>query len=125
MWHSRSYREGMNPSADTASTPLPSASEPARTVSPEQVREDLRVLLNDAQTLLTESAKSSFHEHADETSAAIREKIALLRDAYARSREQAIHYESEAEQFVRDNPWTAVGGAFAVGLLFGCLGGRR
>lgn len=94
-------------------------------VTPEQVREDLRVLLRDAQAVLRDSAKETFDEKATEVSAAIREKMATLQDAYDRSRDEAVRYQSDFEDFVRARPIASVSGAFVLGMIVACLRDRR
>lgn len=86
-------------------------------VTPAQLRADLRILLQDAQELLTDTTRDTFHEKAEEARQAIDEKMAALRAMAERGREEFLTREEEFEDFVARKPLTAVGGAFALGYI--------
>jgi ElaB/YqjD/DUF883 family membrane-anchored ribosome-binding protein len=98
------------------------------TVSADKLMEDLRLVVTDAEDLLRATAGQ-----AGEKVAAARARTAESIDAAkariaqagyaaaAQSREAA----KAADDYVRDNPWTAVGIAAALGVVVGMLIGKK
>ena len=92
--------------------------------SKEKVVSDLRVLVNDAEELLKATANQ-----AGETIAVARQKIeqSLIegKKALADAEETFLKRSKEcaeiADDYVRENPWSAVGVAAALGLALGLL----
>ncbi len=97
-------------------------------VSTEQLRNDLATLMRDAEALIKASAEPG-HERLAEAKARIRETV----DAAKRRLADAQHFAAEegeqamraTDDYVRRNPWQAVGIAAGVGLIAGLLLARR
>jgi ElaB/YqjD/DUF883 family membrane-anchored ribosome-binding protein len=97
-------------------------------VSTEQLRNDLATLMRDAEALIKASAEPG-HEKLAEAKARIRETV----DAAKRRLADAQHFAAQegaaavhaTDDYVRRNPWQAVGIAAGVGLLAGLLLSRR
>jgi ElaB/YqjD/DUF883 family membrane-anchored ribosome-binding protein len=98
----------------------------------QKLLEDLRALVEDAERVMaaatgaTAAAGSErlgeIRSRAEESLHAVRSRLqALEGNVAARAREAT----REAEGYVRDNPWTAVGVAAGIGLLLGVLIARR
>jgi len=92
--------------------------------SKEKVVNDLRALVNDAEELLKATANQ-----AGETIAVARQKIQqsliegkkALADAEQTFLKKSKECAEIADDYVRENPWSAVGVAAAVGLALGLL----
>jgi ElaB/YqjD/DUF883 family membrane-anchored ribosome-binding protein len=96
--------------------------------STDKLVEDLKVVVQDADALLRATA-----DHSGEKAADARRRIQASLDS-ARARlhsvqqsavelgEDALH---DTENYVRQNPWQAVGIAAGVGLILGVLISRR
>lgn len=86
------------------------------------------VFLDDIENLLKEAADLSSEEFA-EAKARINEKIATTRQAVsdmgATVGRKARKTVAKANQEIHDDPWKAIGGAAAIGLLLGLLVSRR
>jgi ElaB/YqjD/DUF883 family membrane-anchored ribosome-binding protein len=82
---------------------------------------DVKVLANDVEELLKATAAQSGEKIAE---ARVRAQAAI-----ARARTVAIEQGKQAAQttdeYVRENPWAAIGVSAAIGLLVGLLIGRR
>jgi ElaB/YqjD/DUF883 family membrane-anchored ribosome-binding protein len=90
----------------------------------EKLVNDLKTLIGDAEELLRATTNQ-----AGEKIAAARQRIEqslvegkkALADAEQVVLDRSKEYAETAEDYVRENPWAAVGIAAAVGLLFGLL----
>lgn len=86
------------------------------------------VFISDVENLLKEAADLSSEEFA-EAKARIHEKIATARQSVsevsASVSRTARETVAKANQEVHDDPWKAIGGAAAIGLLLGLLVSRR
>jgi ElaB/YqjD/DUF883 family membrane-anchored ribosome-binding protein len=97
-------------------------------VTMNKLLQDLRVVVEDAETLLKATANQA-GEKIQEARARASESIATARvrlvelekTAMRRARELA----TEGDVYVHENPWTAVGVAAGVGVLLGVLLSRR
>ena len=82
---------------------------------------DVKVLATDVEELLKATAAQSGEKVAE---ARVRAQAAI-----ARARTVAIEQGKQAaqttDQYVRENPWAAIGVSAAIGLLVGLLIGRR
>jgi ElaB/YqjD/DUF883 family membrane-anchored ribosome-binding protein len=89
---------------------------------------DLKIVVADAEELLRATASQ-----AGEKVSAARERIQAslasakikLSDAERAALEKAKLAAKEADEYVHENPWKAVGIAAAAGLVLGLLIGRR
>ncbi|HXG52068.1 MAG TPA: DUF883 family protein [candidate division Zixibacteria bacterium] len=90
----------------------------------EKLVQDLKTLINDAEELLKVTATQ-----AGEKVAAARQKIEQsliegkksLADAEAVFVKKTKEFADIADDYVRENPWTAVGAAAGLGLVLGML----
>lgn len=97
-------------------------------VSTDKLLADLQAVVEDADELLRATAGqagekvSAARAKAEESLRAARKRIGELEaDLIKRTREIA----DSADNYVRDNPWQAVGIAAAAGLVLGLLMSRR
>jgi len=96
--------------------------------STERLMGDLRAVLEDAESLLTATAGQAgervqqARERAKETVRAARERLADSQEELTRRAREAA---KDADKYVRDNPWQAVGIAAGVALIIGLLVSRR
>jgi ElaB/YqjD/DUF883 family membrane-anchored ribosome-binding protein len=97
-------------------------------ITKEKLIEDLKILAQDVEELLKATAGqtgegiAAARERAEESLRTARMRWADASDeAAAKARAAA----GAAEDYLRDNPWQAVGIAAGVGLLIGLLIGRR
>jgi ElaB/YqjD/DUF883 family membrane-anchored ribosome-binding protein len=92
--------------------------------STEKLMGDLKALIGDAEELLKATASQ-----AGEKVAAARQRIEqsliegkkALADAEKIVIERSKEYADIADDYIRENPWSAVGIAAGVGLIFGLL----
>ena len=82
---------------------------------------DVKIVMSDVEELL----KATASQTADK----VAEARARAQAAVAQARSAAIDHGKEAartaDQYVHENPWTAIGISAGVGLLVGLLIGRR
>ena len=91
-------------------------------VTREKIAEDFSVLKKDVQELLKATA-SVVGEKAAEARVKVEESLKVAQDKLAAAQETAVIKGKEAiaatDEYVRDNPWNAVGIAAGVGFLLG------
>lgn len=94
----------------------------------EKLYEDLRTVVEDAEALLHATA-SQTGERIEQIRERARESLNQARsrlvDAEGEALEQVRAAADSTEEYVRANPWQAVGVAAGVGLLLGLLISRR
>ena len=92
------------------------------TVTKEKLAEDFKVLSKDVQDLLKATA-SVVGEKAAEARVKVEESLKVAQDKLAVVQESVKAKGQEAvsvtDEYVRDNPWNAVGIAAGVGFLLG------
>ena len=100
----------------------------AEPVSADKLIEDLHVVVRDAEDLLKATASQAGEKvqqvraRAEVSVRQAKERLAGLEDeALAKARAVA----NDAEKYVREKPWQAVGIAAGIGLVLGLLIGRR
>jgi ElaB/YqjD/DUF883 family membrane-anchored ribosome-binding protein len=99
-----------------------------REASADRLMSDLRAVLEDAEALLTATAGQAgekiqrARERATETVRVARER---LTDAQEQVVKQAKVAAKETDNYVRENPWQAVGIAAGVAFIIGVLVSRR
>lgn len=97
-------------------------------VTTDKLLADLQAVVEDAEALLKATAGHAGEKvqearaRAEESLAAARERLVDVEEDALR---QARELVSNGEEYVRQNPWAAVGIAAGVGLLVGLLLGRR
>jgi len=94
----------------------------------QQLMEDLRAVVGDAEALLAATAGTAgervaeVRRRAGESLDQARQRLSTLeQEIGARARAAA----EDVEDYVRDNPWGSIGIALGAGLLVGILIGRR
>lgn len=100
----------------------------AERVSAEQLIDDLTTIVRDAESLLRATAAQT-GEKLDEVRGRAEESLRQAKARLASVEEEALErarvLADEADDYVRGNPWQAVGIAAGVGLLLGVLLSRR
>ena len=97
-------------------------------VTKEKLIEDLRIVAQDVEELLRATAGETADKiaaartRAEDSLRAARSHIVDATDELTRQGRAAA---GAADDYVRDNPWQAIGVAAGVGLLVGFLLGRR
>jgi ElaB/YqjD/DUF883 family membrane-anchored ribosome-binding protein len=100
----------------------------AERISATQLIDDLTAVIRDAENLLRATASQTgekvqeMRARAEET---VRQAKARLAGVEEEALEHARELAGEADQYVRGNPWQAVGIAAGVGLILGLLMSRR
>jgi ElaB/YqjD/DUF883 family membrane-anchored ribosome-binding protein len=100
----------------------------ADSVSTDKLIEDLHAVVRDAEDLLKATASQAGEKvqqaraRAEESVRQAKERLEGLEDE---ALTQARALASDADKYVREKPWTAVGIAAGVGLVLGLLMGRR
>lgn len=100
----------------------------AQQLSASQLIDDLTAVIKDAESLLRVTAAQTgdkveeIRARAEET---VRNAKARLGDVEEQALERAREIAGDADEYVRGNPWQAVGIAAGVGLLIGLLMSRR
>ncbi len=96
--------------------------------STDRLMQDLQAVLEDADALLRATAGQAGEKlqqaraRAEETVRQARERLEIAQEDIAlRAREVA----DQADRYVRDNPWRAVGVAAGVAFVIGLILGRR
>ncbi len=97
-------------------------------VNKEKLMEDLKVVAQDVEELLRATASQTGEKIAAARARAeesLRSARMRWEDATDEASARARAAAGAAEDYVRDNPWHAVGIAAGIGLLIGLLIGRR
>jgi ElaB/YqjD/DUF883 family membrane-anchored ribosome-binding protein len=88
------------------------------------IRDDMGTLAEDARALMTATA-----DVAGEKVGEARKRLAAAlesgKEIYGQVRDKAVEGVKATDQVVRENPYQAIGIAFGVGALLGCLLTRR
>jgi ElaB/YqjD/DUF883 family membrane-anchored ribosome-binding protein len=96
--------------------------------SADKLIDDLHAVIRDAETLLRATATQTGEKiddaraRAEESVRQAKERLAVIEDE---ALERARALADEADEYVRSNPWAAVGIAAGVALVLGLLIGRR
>jgi len=107
--------------------PMESSANP-QDATTEKLLADLQAVVEDAEALLRATAGHAGEKvqearaRAEESLAAARERLGDVEEDALR---QARELVSTGEEYVRQNPWAAIGIAAGVGVLVGLLLGRR
>jgi ElaB/YqjD/DUF883 family membrane-anchored ribosome-binding protein len=94
----------------------------------ESLFEELRAVVRDAEALLRATSAQSGEKlqevraRAEETLRAAKERMSSLQDDTLRRAREA---GDATEQYVRENPWQALGIAAGIGVIIGLLVSRR
>jgi ElaB/YqjD/DUF883 family membrane-anchored ribosome-binding protein len=97
-------------------------------VTADQLIDDLQTVIRDAESLLRATAAQG-GEKVQEVRARAEESVRQAKERLAGARKEAFEkagaLAGDANEFVRGNPWQAVGIAAGVGLVLGLLMSRR
>ena len=85
--------------------------------------EEIRALLHDVESALSETTGEAA-EKFTELRERLRAVLAEGQSSYERARDEAVRRAKQADHFVRENPYYAVGIAAGVGALVGLLVSR-
>ena len=100
----------------------------AEPISASQLIDDLTAVVRDAESLLRATAAQT-GEKVEEIRARSQESVRAAKDRLATIEDQALEHAralaGDADDYVRDNPWQAVGIAAGIGLVLGLLMSRR
>lgn len=100
----------------------------SKDISKEQLTNDFKVVLADAEALLKATADQGGDKVA-EIRARVEDSISNVKNRIAETQEALIAQTRAAAKatdvYVHDNPWNAVGVAAGVGFVIGWLAGRR
>lgn len=95
------------------------ANETTATTTPEEIR----TLLQDIESALSETTGNATEEFA-ELRERLQAALAAGQSSYERVRDETVRRAKQADQFVRENPYYAIGIAAGVGALVGLLVSR-
>jgi ElaB/YqjD/DUF883 family membrane-anchored ribosome-binding protein len=97
-------------------------------VTTEQLVEDLKVVMRDAEALI-KATSAQTGEKIQEVRAKAEESLRQAKDRLIEVEEEALRRAREVaeatEEYVRENPWQSLGIAAGVGLVLGILIARR
>lgn len=100
----------------------------SKDISKEQLTNDFKVVIADAEALLKATANQGGDKVA-EIRARVEDSIGNVKNRIAETQEALIAQTKAAAKatdvYVHDNPWNAVGVAAGVGFVIGWLAGRR
>lgn len=100
----------------------------AEPISPSQLIDDLTAVVRDAESLLRATAAQT-GDKVEEIRARAQESVRAAKERLATIEDQALEHAralaGDADDYVRDNPWQAVGIAAGIGLVLGLLMSRR
>jgi ElaB/YqjD/DUF883 family membrane-anchored ribosome-binding protein len=93
-------------------------------VSREKVKEDLRVLVRDAEELLKATA-GDVSEKAKEARSRLAETLEKAKATCQRLQSKTVAAAKATDKIIRDHPYESMGVAFGLGLLIGVVVARR
>ena len=93
-------------------------------VSREKVKEDLRVLVRDAEELLKATA-GDVSEKAKEARSRLAQTLEQAKGTCQRLQDQTLEAAKATDKVIRNHPYESIGVAFGIGLLIGVLVTRR
>jgi ElaB/YqjD/DUF883 family membrane-anchored ribosome-binding protein len=89
---------------------------------------DVRAVMNDAEALLR-AAKDEAGNGVAQARGRLQQSLAAARDAVLHLERAAVHRASAAgratDDYVHDNPWSAIAAGAAIGAIVGVLLARR
>lgn len=95
------------------------------TKTPEDLLEDLRKLVSEAETMLSDSAGGHSAEVVDSLRARFEAAQERLAHAYTKTRQRVIAGAHYADDTIREHPYQSIAVAAGVGVLIGMLIGRN
>jgi ElaB/YqjD/DUF883 family membrane-anchored ribosome-binding protein len=89
-----------------------------------KMSDDLRLIVSDGEALLKAAANAS-GEGFTAARAKFAEQVMSVKAKLADVSRPVVEGAGQADDYVQDNPWTAIGVAAAVGMLVGFLVAKR
>jgi ElaB/YqjD/DUF883 family membrane-anchored ribosome-binding protein len=105
-------------------TVFPNMEPPTSDVSREKLKDDLRVLIQDAEDLLRATA-GDLSDKAKEARSRLGDTLEKARATCRRLEEKTVAVAKATDKVIRDHPYESIGVAFGVGLLIGILVTRK
>jgi ElaB/YqjD/DUF883 family membrane-anchored ribosome-binding protein len=97
-------------------------------ISADQLIDDLTAVIRDAENLLRATA-SQTGDKVEEIRARAEQSVRMAKERLSGIEEETLKHAralaGEADEYVRGNPWQAVGIAAGIGLVLGLLMSRR
>ncbi len=93
-------------------------------VSKEKIKNDLKVLVHDAEDLMRVTA-NDLGEKAREARAKLSETLEAAKATCKRLEERTIATAKATDRVIREHPYQSIGIAFGLGLLIGVLVNRK
>ncbi|HEY4645977.1 MAG TPA: DUF883 family protein [Steroidobacteraceae bacterium] len=100
----------------------------SETVTTDKLIEDMQAVVHDAEALLKATAAQTgekVQEARARTEESLRQAKARLAGVEDEALKRARALASEAEEYMRDNPWQTAGITAGIGLVLGLLISRR
>lgn len=91
------------------------------TETPEQLVDNLRNLLSEAERMVVSSAGEHSAEKIDELRAGIAQAQARLQELYGTAREKITTGAKHADETIRTHPYESLAVALGVGVMLGAL----
>ena len=89
-----------------------------------KMADDLRMIVSDGEDLLKAAANAP-GEAFTAARAKFAEQVMSAKAKFADASQPVIEKAGQADDYVRGNPWTAIGVAAAAGILIGFLAAKR
>jgi ElaB/YqjD/DUF883 family membrane-anchored ribosome-binding protein len=89
-----------------------------------KMADDLRMIVSDGEELLTAAGNAS-GEGFTAARAKFAEKVVSAKARLAEASQPVVERARQADEYVRDSPWTVIGMAAALGMLVGFLAAKR
>jgi len=89
-----------------------------------KMADDLKMIVSDGEELLKAAANAS-GESFTAARAKFAEKVVSAKAKLADALQPVVHKARQADGYVHDSPWTAIGVAAAAGILVGFLVAKR
>ncbi len=93
-------------------------------VSREKIKDDLRSLVEDTESLIKATA-GDMSDKAKEARGRLQEGLVKARETLAKLEEKTVAAAKVTDQTIRAHPYESIGIAFGVGLLLGMLVTRK
>jgi ElaB/YqjD/DUF883 family membrane-anchored ribosome-binding protein len=90
----------------------------------DKMAHDLKMIVSDGEDLLKAAANAS-GEGLAAARVKFAEQVVKVKAKLADASQPVIEGAGRADDYVKDNPWTAIGVAAAVGMLIGFLAAKR
>lgn len=95
------------------------------TQTPQQLLQDLRALVVEAEKMLLDSASEHSHEAIDALRVRFETAQQRLADFYTNAKTKVVAGAKRTDEYVHENPYQAMAVTLGVGIVIGVLLGRR